>query len=182
MAGILMIDYTPFDGDYSNTVVHNNTIEADESTLMRIAIGLGTPVWSDDDDTEMMIHGGKVTGNILRGLGMGYGIAASNVKDFVVLDNESTARHGGYRGKRCLVPVDSTEKGFDKLSEDEKENGVVKNPLPMAFVRNPKVIKGGEWQEDFVDGEFSYCKWQEKCIHSHRLEDRANLPKQKKAV
>lgn len=155
MAGILMIDFAPFEGDYSRTVVHNNTLEAEETALMRIGIALGPPVWSDD--TETWLHGGTVTSNKLRGLGMGYGIAASNLKDFTVTDNESTARHGGYRGSRCLVPADPDEPGFEKLSAEERENGVVKNPLPMAFVRNAKLLKGGEYQEDFVSEDFSYC-------------------------
>ncbi|KAI5453558.1 hypothetical protein NCC49_005384 [Naganishia albida] len=136
MAGILMADLEPFEGDYTDTRVLNNTVEAEENALMRVAIGLGAAVLSDD--LETMIRGGVVRGNKIRGIGMGYGIAASGLENFTVTENESTARHGGKRGAKCL------------------EHGVVRNPLPTAFLRNERYIEGGEWQEDFIQGEFSY--------------------------
>jgi hypothetical protein len=154
MAGILMADVEPFDGDYTNTRVINNTLEADENALMRVAIGLGAAVLSDDMDT--IIHGGIVTENKIKGIGMGYGIAASGLNNFTVLDNESTARHGGKRGARCLVLVEEGEEGYDSLTPAEKEHGVIKNPLPTAFLKNEHYITGGEWQEDFIQGDFSY--------------------------
>ncbi|KAJ9094059.1 hypothetical protein QFC21_006160 [Naganishia friedmannii] len=154
MAGILMADIEPFDGDYTNTRVINNTLEADENALMRVAIGLGAAVLSDDMDT--VIRGGIVKGNKIKGIGMGYGIAASGLSNFTVLDNESTARHGGKRGARCLVPVELGEEGYDSLTEAEQEHGVIRNPLPTAFLKNEHYIDGGEWQEDFIQGDFSY--------------------------
>lgn len=156
MAGILMADLEPFDGDYTNTRVINNTLEAEENALMRVAIGLGAAVLSDDMETT--IRGGIVKQNKIKGIGMGYGIAASGLKNFVVVENESTARHGGKRGVKCLMPVDPGEEGYAQLTEAEKEHGVVKNPLPTAFLRNERYIVGGEWQEDFIQGEFAYGK------------------------
>lgn len=156
MAGILMADLEPFDGDYIDTRVLNNTLEAEENALMRVAIGLGAAVLSDDMDT--VIRGGIVKGNKIRGIGMGYGIVASGLEDFTVTENESTARHGGKRGARCLVPVEPGEEGYDSLTDAEKEHGVVKNPLPTAFLRNERYISGGEWQEDFIQGGFSYSE------------------------
>ena len=154
MGGILMIDSSPFNGDYFKTRVEHNTIEAEEGVLMRVAIGLGSAIWSDD--TETILTGGSVTGNRIRGLGMGYGIAASGLKDFTVVDNESLARHGGRRGDRCLVPVESDDPIFDSLSKKEIENGIVRNPIPQAFLKTSATIDGGEFQEDFVEGDFSY--------------------------
>jgi hypothetical protein len=154
MGGILMIDSSPFNGDYFKTRVEHNTIEAEEGVLMRVAIGLGSAIWSDD--TETILIGGSVTGNRIRGLGMGYGIAASGLKDFTVVDNESLARHGGRRGDRCLVPVESDDPIFDSLSKKEIENGIVRNPIPQAFLKTSATIDGGEFQEDFVEGDFSY--------------------------
>jgi hypothetical protein len=43
-----MADLEPFDGDYTNTRVINNTLEAEENALMRVAIGLGAAVLSDE--------------------------------------------------------------------------------------------------------------------------------------
>lgn len=154
MAGILMADLEPFDGDYTNTRVINNTLEAEENALMRVAIGLGAAVLSDDFET--IIHGGIVKENKIKGIGMGYGIVASGLKDFIVVENESTARHGGKRGSKCLVPVEPGEEGYEGLTEAEKEHGVIRNPLPTAFLRNERYIVGGEWQEDFIQGEFAY--------------------------
>jgi hypothetical protein len=157
MAGILMADLEPFDGDYTNTRVLNNTLEAEENALMRVAIGLGAAVLSDDMDT--VIRGGVVKGNKIKGIGMGYGIVASGLEDFTVTENESTARHGGKRGAKCLVPVEPGEEGYNSLTDAEKEHGVVKNPLPTAFLRNERYIFGGEWQEDFIQGDFSYSEF-----------------------
>ncbi len=149
-----MIDSSPFNGDYSNTRVENNTIEADEGVLMRVAIGLGSAIWSDD--TETVLSGGSVTNNRIRGLGMGYGIAAAGLKDFTVVDNESLARHGGRRGERCLVPVEEDDPIFNQLSEKEMQDGIVVNPIPQAFLKNSATIEGGDFQEDFVEGDYSY--------------------------
>lgn len=154
MAGILMADLEPFNGDYTNTRVINNTLEAEENALMRVAIGLGAAVLSDD--LETIIYGGIIKQNTIKGIGMGYGIAASGLKDFVVVENESTARHGGKRGIKCLVPVEPDEAGYAQLTEAEREHGVIRNPLPTAFLRNERYIVGGEWQEDFIQGEFAY--------------------------
>ncbi len=151
-----MIDPSPFDANYTGVRVLNNTLEADEGALMRVAIGLGAAIWSDD--LETVLYGGTVTGNHIRGLGMGYGIAAAGVRDFVVTENESLARHSGQRGERCLVPVEESDPEWDKLTDEEKEVGVVRNPIPQAFVRNEHMIEGGEWQEDFVPADFAYRK------------------------
>jgi hypothetical protein len=87
---------------------------------------------------------------------MGYGIAAAGLEDFTLLDNESLARHGGRRGERCLVPVEDDDPEYDRYSEKELHDGILKNPIPQAFLKTPATIQGGEWQEDFVEGEFSY--------------------------
>jgi hypothetical protein len=157
MAGILLSDYVPWDGNYTDTRVLRNTIEADNGTLMRVGIGLGATVLSDD--TESVFFGGVVVGNVMKGDGMGYGIAASGLKDFTVVDNMSTARHGGTLGQRCLVPLDEDEEAAKGMSEEEREMGIVKNPKPVAFLKNSKYIEGGRWQEDFVDSDFFYRKW-----------------------
>lgn len=152
-----MVDAVPFDGDYTNTRVQNNTLEAAENTLMRVGIGIGARVWSDDTDT--VLRGGIVTENILQGGGMGYGIAVGGVEDFTITENESrvvSKKHSGVRGQRCLVPLEADEEAAFGMSREEREVGIVKNPEPMAFLRNGESISGGEVQEDFVEGDFTY--------------------------
>jgi hypothetical protein len=156
MSGILLSDYSPWEGNYTNTRVINNTIEADEGTLIRVGIGLGTGVLSDD--LETILFGGVITGNTFKGYGMGYGIAATGLRDFTVDDNESVARHGGWLGERCRVPLEEDEEVAKGMTEEERERGVVKNPRPVAFLRNEKTIQGGTWQDDFNDAEFFYRK------------------------
>lgn len=133
MAGILLVDSTPFDGNYTGTAVSNNIIDA-TSFPIRVGIGLGAAVWSDDTDT--ILTGGSVTENVMRGLHMGFGIAASGLLNWKITENWSEARHSGVRTKRC----------FDEPV----------NPSPVAFLYNKKTIGGSEIQEDFVDGEFAY--------------------------
>lgn len=157
MAGVLLADYAPWDGNYTDTVVINNTITAGEGTLIRVGIGIGPSILSDD--TESVLFGGTVKQNILKGLGMGYGIAAAGVRDFIVIENESMARHGGRLGARCFVPLEANDPLAIGMSAERREMGVVKNPQPVAFLKNGNLIQGGEWQDDFVDADFLYRRW-----------------------
>lgn len=154
MGGILLSDYGPWEGNYTNTRVIGNTIEADEGTLIRVGIGIGASILSDDIET--VFFGGVVKENVLKGYGMGYGIAGAGLKDFVVVDNESKARHGGRLGDRCLVPLEEDDVLARGLTEEQRDTGVIRNPRPAAFLKNGKSIEGGQWQSDFVDSSFFY--------------------------
>ncbi|EIW69147.1 hypothetical protein TREMEDRAFT_13370, partial [Tremella mesenterica DSM 1558] len=146
MAGILAVDAAPFDGDYSGTVIEGNTITA-ESRTIRVGIGLGSAVWSDD--TETVLKGGRVLGNSIKGDYMGFGIAAAGLKNWIVRDNVDTAIHQGRRSARCFEePI---------------------NPEPMAMVWDKKSVIDSEVQDDFQDHEFQYVV----CIDG--LEDKLHL-------
>lgn len=133
MGGILMVDYGPFGGSYLGTKVAHNTIDA-LGGLIRVAIGVGPPVWSDDFET--VLTDGDVRDNIMRGYWMGYGIAAAGVKGFTIVDNVSTARHSGTLGDRCpLEPVE--------------------NSPPAPFLFSAASVQG-EFQKEFVDGAIQY--------------------------
>jgi hypothetical protein len=133
MAGILAVDVGPFDGDYTNTIISSNTINALHRSI-RVAIGLGPSVWSDD--TDSFIKGGTVIENKFKGEHMGFGIAAAGLDGWKILDNKSTAKHSGKKTDRC----------FDEPI----------NPEPMAFLKNDKIIKASKLQPEFVDQEFAY--------------------------
>ena len=135
MGGILLVDYGPFEGSYLSTIVSHNIIDA-LGGLIRVGIGIGPPVWSDD--LETVLTDGTVSDNVLRGYWMGYGVAAAGVKNFTVVDNVSTARHSGLRGGRC--PTEPVE-----------------NSPPMAFLYNATSSEG-VFQADFVDGAVQYGK------------------------
>jgi hypothetical protein len=133
MAGILMVDSTPFDGDYTGTVIKANTLDA-ASKIMRVGIGIGPPVWSDDVDT--VLKGGSVIANGLKGNFMGFGIAAAGLQGWTIKDNWDEARHVGMKSERCFD--DST------------------NPDPVAFLQNSLLIKDSDIQSSFVDQPFEY--------------------------
>jgi hypothetical protein len=133
MAGILLVDSTPFDGDYTGTTIKGNIIDA-ASRIIRVGIGLGAAVWSDDIDT--ILWGGSVLANGIKGKHMGYGIAAAGLKGWTIKDNWDEAVHRGKRSARCFdSPV---------------------NPDPLAFLQWSETIKSTSIQPDFVDQEFQY--------------------------
>ncbi|TYJ53532.1 hypothetical protein B9479_005801 [Cryptococcus floricola] len=148
MAGILLVDSTPFDGDYSGVVVRSNIIDAASRTI-RVGIGIGPTVWSDD--TETILTGGSVIGNGLKGRYMGYGIAAAGLKKWTVKDNWDEAKHEGRKSARCF---------------DEPEN-----PDPMGLLYNAPTIEDSTFQVGFADHDFQYLV----CIDG--IYDKSNPPK-----
>ncbi|WWD16778.1 hypothetical protein CI109_101210 [Kwoniella shandongensis] len=148
MAGILLVDSTPFDGDYTGTVVKSNIIDAATRSI-RVGIGIGSTVWSDD--TTTILTGGSVLGNGLKGRYMGYGIAAAGLKGWTVKDNWDEARHEGRKSARC----------FDEPV----------NPDPVGLLYNKATIEESTFQPGFVDHDFQYIV----CIDG--LYDKANPPK-----
>ncbi|KAL0242265.1 hypothetical protein I308_105894 [Cryptococcus tetragattii IND107] len=148
MAGILMVDSTPFDGDYTGTVVKSNIIDAVSRTI-RVGIGIGPTVWSDD--TETILTGGSVIGNGLKGRYMGYGIAAAGLKQWTIKDNWDEAKHEGRKSARCFDdPV---------------------NPDPIGLLYNKPTMEDCIVQSGFADHNFQYLV----CIDG--LYDKANPPK-----
>lgn len=133
MGGILMVDATPFSGDYSQMVVKSNIIDAATRTI-RVGIGLGAAVWSDDTDT--ILKGGSVLANSFKGRFMGYSIAAAGLNGWTIKDNWDEAQHQGKRSARC----------FDEPV----------NPEPMPFLYDASSVKESDIQSGFVNGEFQY--------------------------
>jgi len=133
MGGILMVDSTPFDGDYSKMVVKSNIINAVSRTI-RVGIGIGAAVWSDDID--MILKGGSVIANGFKGNYMGYSIAAAGLNAWTIKDNWDESTHQGKRSARC----------FDEPV----------NPEPMPFLYYGDTVKESDIQSGFTDGEFQY--------------------------
>ncbi|OXC67162.1 hypothetical protein J008_06983 [Cryptococcus neoformans] len=148
MAGILMVDSTPFNGDYTGTVVRSNIIDAVSRTI-RVGIGIGPTVWSDD--TETILTGGSVIGNGLKGRYMGYGIAAAGLKQWTIKDNWDEAKHEGRKSARC----------FDEPV----------NPDPIGLLYNQPTMEDCTVQSGFADHDFQYLV----CIDG--LYDKTNPPK-----
>jgi hypothetical protein len=127
-----MVDYEPWDGDYTDTHVHHNTI-AGLGSYLKVGINVGPATWSDD--TDSIVHSGKVTHNTITGDAMGYGIVVASAKGFTVMDNKSTAKYSGVMGERCPRAPPNGE--------------------PTAFLINQGSAEG-IFQNDFVNGEVQH--------------------------
>ena len=96
LGGINMVDYAPFDGDYTGTVVDNNTVNASGAQIV-IGIAMGPRAWAIASGTWNVssLRNGTVTNNKLIGNSMGYGFTASGVTNWNVSGNTSSALHSG---------------------------------------------------------------------------------------
>ncbi|HZM82828.1 MAG TPA: hypothetical protein VFC19_44495 [Candidatus Limnocylindrales bacterium] len=93
--GIHMVDYHPMGGNYTNTRVDGNIVEA-RGHFIRVGIAVGPWVYGFcDDPTGIISSGGSVTNNTLRGQFMGFGLAVAGVANFYIAGNVDESRHVG---------------------------------------------------------------------------------------
>jgi hypothetical protein len=129
--GIAMVDYDPFGGDLSGTVVDANTIDA-AGARIAIGIAMGPRVWNAPwCSSSRMLRGGSVTNNALTGSFMGYGLAASGVDGWTVTGNTVDATVWGTPGLAC-------------------GGGPPLRPFPGPFLKDPARARG-TFQPEFVD-------------------------------
>ncbi|MBX5452945.1 MAG: right-handed parallel beta-helix repeat-containing protein [Acidobacteriia bacterium] len=98
LGGINLVDYQPFFGDYTGTIVRHNRIEADGG-FIKVGIAIGPATWQPDKG--LVNSGGQVIDNLITGSGIGYGIVVSGVNNFVVMNNRVAAKLGGAVGPGC---------------------------------------------------------------------------------
>ena len=134
IAGILMVDGTPFDADFSGVQVRRNTIHA-EGAPIRIGIGMGTTILSDDTDT--ILKGAFITENSIKGDLLSYGIAAAGLEDWTIEDNHLEGMYSGKASKRCFEDVEL--------------------PLPGKMVVHKASVKGAV-QPGYNDMAFQYSE------------------------
>ncbi len=110
LGGINMVDYAPMNGNYTGTVVTNNTINA-LSAFIKIGIAQGQQVWNCATGTN---YGGTVTNNTLQGQYMGYGYAITGVTGWTDTGNIDNSRHVGTQtGGGCFgTPAASQPAGY----------------------------------------------------------------------
>jgi len=118
LGGINLVDVTPWGGNYSGTIVHNNTIIGGFATdsksahqtdgdnvddvIIKIGIAIGPQTWFVDTFGSNVSSSGTVLNNSLTGA-FGYGIAVTSAFNFTVQDNvlfENTSFIGS-RGPNC---------------------------------------------------------------------------------
>lgn len=134
IAGVLMVDSGPFDGDYSGVQVRHNTIHA-IGAHMRIGIGMGAAVLSDDTDT--ILKGASITENIIKGDKLSYGIAAAGLEDWTIEDNTLEGTYSGKATPRCFSDVEL--------------------PQPAKMVVHKQRVKGAV-QPGYDDHAFQYSE------------------------
>ncbi|KAJ6560278.1 hypothetical protein B0H19DRAFT_1210348 [Mycena capillaripes] len=102
LGGINMVDYLPWNGNYTNTVVRNNTILGGYATtpdldsngkapnsynaFIKIGIAIGPHTWFGDRYLSNVSFGGVVEGNQFSGA-FAYGIAVSSTRNFTIEKN-----------------------------------------------------------------------------------------------
>lgn len=134
IAGVLLVDATPFDGDYTGVQVRQNTIHA-ESAPIRIGIGMGAAVLSDDTDT--VIRGAIVRGNTIKGDYLSYGITAAGLEDWTIDGNVFNGVFSGAPSDRCFSEVPM--------------------PAPAKMVVHRDTVKGNI-QDGYVNEGFQYSE------------------------
>lgn len=134
LGGINMVDWPVYNGNYTNTRVRQNVIDA-AGAVIRIGIGMGWRVWvcfdpvSPDDPT---IYGGVVTNNTLQGDHMQYGFTVDGVRDWTVTGNVDLATHSGTPVVECNGNVASPPAGF--LMHSARADGVFQPEFTDAQV------------------------------------------------
>ncbi|KAI0080875.1 hypothetical protein K474DRAFT_1682362 [Panus rudis PR-1116 ss-1] len=157
LGGINLVDYDPFNGDYTGTVVRNNMIMGgfaddkpegsdqkgvnDEDAIIKIGIAIGPRTWFGPRYGENVSVSGTVINNQLTGA-FGYGIAMSSAKNFTVENNVLTGNTSfiGARGPNCSQ-IDTT-------------------PTPAPFVVDWNLTTSSTTQTDFqniTDGDGLTC-------------------------
>ncbi|KAI9456038.1 hypothetical protein BJY52DRAFT_1121471, partial [Lactarius psammicola] len=118
LGGINMVDVTPWGGDYSGTVVRNNTIIGGFATdsksttqsngvnvddvIVKVGIAIGPQTWFGDYFGANVSSSGTVLCNRFTGA-FGYGIAITSAHDFIVHGNVLFGNTSfiGSRGPNC---------------------------------------------------------------------------------
>lgn len=98
LGGINLVDYTPYDGDFTGTVVKNNVIDA-AGGRVKTGIAMGPPAWACNQ--PFVNRNGTVKDNLVKGPHMGYGFVANGVTGWTATGNVSQATHNGTPGLGC---------------------------------------------------------------------------------
>lgn len=157
LGGINMVDYDPWNGDYTGTVVQNNTIYGGfatdgeqpgdskgnnfENAIIKIGIAIGPRTWFGDRYGNNVSKNGIVLDNRLTGA-LSYGIAITSASNFTVQNNVMFGNTSfiGARGPNCST------------------SDIV--PTPAAFIMDTNTTSNLAIQSDFQtipDGNSLTC-------------------------
>lgn len=148
LGGINLVDYAPWDGDYTGVVVENNQIlggfatsvtdpatdqgKNPEGAFIKIGIAMGPHTWFGDKFGMNLNRGAVVRNNTFQGA-FGYAMAAATVSNFTVYGNtiDEDVSFIGSVGPNCST-TDAT-------------------PEPAPFVFNSSQVFDSSMQQAFVD-------------------------------
>jgi parallel beta-helix repeat protein len=146
LGGINMVDYEPWKGNYTNTIVRNNTIMGGFATsqpdgnetegtnaddvIIKIGIAIGPRTWFGDEYGSNVSQSGTVLSNRLTGA-FSYAIAIDSATNFTVEDNVLFGNTSfiGARGPNCTT------------------SDIVPSPAP--FVQDQNNVQQSTIQPDF---------------------------------
>ncbi|KXN89470.1 hypothetical protein AN958_05632 [Leucoagaricus sp. SymC.cos] len=118
LGGINMVDYDPFQGDYTNTLVQNNVLlggfASDQSepgekygnnpnsAIVKIGIAIGPRTWFGDRYGNNVSRSGTVIGNAFSGA-FSYAMALTSAQNFTIQNNSLFGNTSfiGARGPNC---------------------------------------------------------------------------------
>ncbi|UJR17128.1 hypothetical protein I4U23_004024 [Adineta vaga] len=130
LGAINMVDYEPYEGDYTGATIMQNTVWA-QSAFIKTGIAIGPAVWGGDKINYN--RNGVVHNNTIKGDHMGYGIIISGAHNFTVINNNYTAQYSGAFTSNCYTP---------------------NNAPPMAFLKSMRA--NGNFQTNFLHGRAQY--------------------------
>jgi len=157
LGGINMVDYEPWKGNYTNTIVRNNTIRGgfatstetssetygsnEDDVIIKIGIAIGPSTWFGNQYGTNVSDSGTVLNNQLTGA-FGYAIAMTSARNFTVEGNVLVGNTTfiGARGPNCTA-----------------DDAV---PTPEAFVVELSTVTLSTEQTDFKnvsDGDSLTC-------------------------
>ncbi|KAI0322505.1 hypothetical protein OF83DRAFT_736540 [Amylostereum chailletii] len=145
LGGINMVDIDPWGGNYTGSVVQNNTIiggfATDSDTdgdargtdlhdaIVKIGIAVGPRTWFSDRYGSNVSFSGNVIGNTLTGA-FGFGIAVTSARNFTIEDNILSGNTSfiGSSGPNCTLEA---------------------VPSPVPFLVAPANVTESSIQSDF---------------------------------
>ncbi|KAI0660712.1 pectin lyase fold/virulence factor [Cubamyces menziesii] len=157
LGGINMVDYDPWSGNYTNTIVRNNIIRGgfatdpaetgeskgvnEDDAIIKIGIAIGPRTWFGDRYFNNVSQSGTVLDNHLTGA-FGYGVAISSASNFTVQGNILVGNTSfiGSTGPNCST-TDIT-------------------PQPAPFVEDQSTVQSSNIQSGFQlipDGNSLTC-------------------------
>jgi len=97
LGGINMVDWAPWSGDYTGTVVEKNTLNA-ESNYIKVGIPMGGMTWGTDNRTIARNFGGTVRDNTFKSGSTGYfgfAIGIAGYENATLSGNDASAANFG---------------------------------------------------------------------------------------